>query len=57
MKCTVNYSTPSKPDLDYSVEYKVKTPVSVFSKIRSELLMRERIGCQTTNISIVYGMD
>ena len=57
MKCIVAYTTPSKPDLDYTVEYKVKTTVSVFSKIRSELLMRQRIGCQITNISITYGMD
>ena len=57
MKCTVTYSTPTKPDLDYTVEYKVKTTVSVFSRIRSELLMRQRIGCQITNITIIYGMD
>lgn len=50
----VSYSTPSRPELDYVVEYKVKTTVSVFSKIRSEILMRERIGCSITNILITY---
>ena len=57
MKCIVFYSTPGKPDFDYSVEYKVSAATSVFSRIRSELLMRQRIGCQITNLSITYGVD
>ena len=54
MKCTVVYCTPSKPDSAYSVVYELKSPFSVFCKIRSELKVRERLGCSITNFSVSY---
>lgn len=55
MKCTVVYSTPDKPDFSYSVVYdNLRSRLSVFCKIRSELRFRERLGFSITNFSVTY---
>lgn len=55
MNAKITFTTPDRPDSDYSVVYEnIKTPKSVFSKIIREILLRQRFGLLPTNFSVVY---